>query len=424
MGAAADDLAPLVARVLLAGVVDLDDAPIVHRADRDGAGAGPERGRELGLRHAQRALRLDPLGDVVGHAPDDGHRYAVGSERAAKLPHPAVAAARHDGQEPACDAVSLEPVNVSVEPVPGLRCQQLADVELGELVGRVPEDARRRVVDRENPAVEVVCAEQIFAVLDEVAIAVFAIAQRPLHAAAFVDFRLQHSVLVEGLTLAAEALFERPPRPREVLHEEQHHPEADAVGADHIDEKEQRPQGGLIVEHPRERRRRPGDEPSGHGDAVDRLDEAIHQAGDCRQMTGQGTRFSSAPDKHHHREHRSGGEGPGARCHTESKAVEGVGQRERRGEDHRAGAERRRDRRRPPRPHRRGGRPQASDADHQERRLQIAADRRQKRQRADGRAPRRRQRQRQRAEQHVQRKRGPRPAPPQKKRPPAQPRVQ
>ena len=46
---------------------------------------------------------------------------------------------------------------------------------------------------------EVVRAEQIFAVLDEVAIAVFAIAQRPLDAAAFVDFRLQHRVLVEGL---------------------------------------------------------------------------------------------------------------------------------------------------------------------------------------------------------------------------------
>ena len=52
---------------------------------------------------------------------------------------------------------------------------------------------------------------QIFAVLDEVAIAVFAVAKRALHAPAFVDLRLQDGVLVEGLRWRAEALFERPP---------------------------------------------------------------------------------------------------------------------------------------------------------------------------------------------------------------------
>ena len=197
----ADNLAPVIARVLLAGVVDLDDAPVVHRADRDGAGAGPERGSELGLRHAQCALRLDPLGDVVRHASDDGDRYAVGPERAAKLPHPPIAAARHDGQKPASGAVSLELVDVRVESVPGFRRQQLPDIELGQFVGRVAKNASRRVVDRENPAFEVVRAKQVFAVLDEITVAIFAVSERPLDATAFADFRLQDGVFVECLTL-------------------------------------------------------------------------------------------------------------------------------------------------------------------------------------------------------------------------------
>ncbi len=201
-GRSTDDLAPVIARVLLAGVVDFDDAAILHRADGDGAGARPEGGGEFGFRHSQRALRLDPLRDVVGHASDDGNRHTVGSKRAAKLPHASLASAGHDGQEPARDPSRLSSAMYASNLSRASGASNCGTVILRELVGRVPENASRRVVDRENPAVEVVGADQVFAVLDEVAIPVFAVSKRPLDSTAFADFRLQDGVLVEGLTLA------------------------------------------------------------------------------------------------------------------------------------------------------------------------------------------------------------------------------
>ena len=205
-----DDLAPVIPRCLLAGVVDFYDASILEGADGDGAGTRPEGGGEFSFRHPQGALCLDPFRDVVSHASHDGSRHTVGSKCASKLPHASLAGAGHDGQEPACDPVSPEVGNVRIEPVSGIRSEQLRNGHTRELVRRVPQNPSRRVVDREKSTLEVMGGDQVFTVLDQVAIPVFAVSKRLFDSTAFADFRLKDGVLVEGLTLAPETLLECP----------------------------------------------------------------------------------------------------------------------------------------------------------------------------------------------------------------------
>ena len=155
------------------------------------------------FRHSQGALCLDPFRDVVSHASHDGSRHTVGSKCASKLPHASLAGAGHDGQEPSCNPVSPEVGNVRIEPVSGIRREQLRNGHTRELVRRVPQNPSRRVVDREKSTLEVMGGNQVFTVLDQVAIPVFAVSKRLFDSTAFADFRLKDGVLVEGLTLAA-----------------------------------------------------------------------------------------------------------------------------------------------------------------------------------------------------------------------------
>ena len=148
----------------------------------------PVRGKlgeapEALLALAQRRFGTHLFRNVVSHASHDRHGNALGAQRVGVFPESFFAGPGLHNHQPAGNAVLLDSVDVIVELRPPFGREDIANVHVQQLRRLVAQDFRGPRVDRADAPVQVVRADQVLAVLHEVAVAILAFLQRSMRPA-------------------------------------------------------------------------------------------------------------------------------------------------------------------------------------------------------------------------------------------------
>ncbi len=159
---------------------------------------------------AQRRFGTRLFCNVVRHASHDRRRNALGAQRVGVFPESIFAGPGLHQHQPAGHAVLLEPADVIVELRPSFGREDIANVHVQQLRQLVAQDFRGPRVDRADAPVQLVRADQVLAVLHEVAVAILAFLQRGMRPATLERGREQVGRRLQELSFALLEAARRP----------------------------------------------------------------------------------------------------------------------------------------------------------------------------------------------------------------------
>src|SRR5215510_7124829 len=153
---------------------------IVLSLDQVGAQLSESLFRMPALRNVM-LFGTDPLRDVMRYSADNRRRNAFRVKPIVIFPDSFLAGARQDSHQSKGFTLLLDSRKIRIKPVTKSRSQELSHGYAQEFLHLITQDTCRSWIDGEKPALQIVRAEQIFAVLIEVRMGIFMLSHRMLH---------------------------------------------------------------------------------------------------------------------------------------------------------------------------------------------------------------------------------------------------